>query len=204
MNFISTPTRHGAGSQSFHWLTVILVGASYIISSGGPENRVYSPERATELGVHETIGMLVIAVLVLRLLWRLIDHVPQEPAMPAWMLFAARLVHGLLYLLLAAVPLTAIVGAWYEGHPITFLGIGEIEPLLAPAHDFGRSLTECHTLLGNAIIWLAGFHAAAALFHHFVLRDRVLLSMLPFGQIQSTHLTVAAPPARGERKAGRF
>jgi cytochrome b561 len=123
--------------------------------------------------------------------------------MPAWMLFAARLVHWLLYALLAAVPLTAIVGAWYEGHPVTFLGFGELDPLLAPAHDFGRSLTEFHTLLGNAIIWLAGFHAAAALFHHFILRDRVLLSMLPFGRIQSTHLTVAAPPAKGERKAVR-
>jgi cytochrome b561 len=200
MKFISTPTRYGAAAQIFHWLTVALVGAAYLISSGGPEVRVYSPERATQLGLHETIGMCVIAVLVLRLLWRLIDHVPQEPEMPAWMLFSTRLVHWLLYALLAAIPLTAIAGAWYEGHPVTFLGVGEIAPLLAPAHAFGQSLMELHTTLGNVIIWVAGLHAAAALFHHFVLRDRVLLSMLPFGRIRSTHLTVAAPPARGERK----
>jgi cytochrome b561 len=203
LTLLSTPTRYGAVAQSFHWLTVALVGAAYIISSGGPERRVYSPERATELSVHETLGTLVIAVLLLRLLWRLIDHVPQEPPMPGWMLFLARLVHGLLYALLAAVPLTAVIGAWYEGHPVTFLGYGEIAPLVAPAHDFGRSLTELHTTLGNVIIWIAGFHAAAALIHHFVLRDRVLLSMLPFGRIRSTHLTVAAPPAKGERKAVR-
>jgi cytochrome b561 len=203
MKIISTPTRYGAVAQLFHWVTVGLVGAGYLISSGGPESRVYSPERATQLGLHETIGMCVIAVLVLRLLWKLIDHVPQEPEMPAWMLFLARLVHWILYALLAAIPLTAILGAWYEGHSVTFLGVAELTPLVAPAHAFGQSLTELHTLLGNVIIWVAGFHAAAALLHHFILRDRVLLSMLPFGRIRSTHLTVAAPPAKGERKAMR-
>lgn len=203
MTLLSTPTRYGALAQLFHWLTVLLVGAAFLIGEGGPESRVYSPERATQLQLHETLGMCVIAVLVLRFLWRLIDHVPQEPPMPTWMILLSRLVHWLLYALLAAVPLTAIIGAWYEGHPVTFLGVGEIGPLLAPAHDFGHSITEFHTLLGDIIIWVAGLHAAAALFHHFVLRDRVLLSMLPFGQIRSTHLAVAPPPAKGERKAMR-
>jgi len=203
LTLLSTPTRYGAVAQTFHWLTVFLVGTSYLIGEGGPEVRVYSPERAGLLGWHETLGTLVIGVLVVRLVWRLIDHVPDEPPMPGWMLASAKLVHWALYALLVAVPLTAILGAWYEGHSVIFLGYGEIAPLVAPAHSFGQSLTELHTTLGNVIIWLAGLHAAAALFHHFVLRDRVLLSMLPFGRIRSTHLTVAAPPGKGERKAAR-
>jgi cytochrome b561 len=181
MPIFGTPTRYGSVAQAFHWLTVILVGAAYLFSVGGQESRVYATDRASSLGLHETLGLLVVAVLVLRLLWRMIDRAPEEPPMPAWMVFASRAVQWLLYGLLIAVPATAILGAWYEGHPVTFLSLGEIGPYVAVSHDFGRSLTDLHRTLGDAIIWLAGFHAAAALYHHFIARDRVLKMMLPSG-----------------------
>ena len=146
---------------------------------GWAKFRVYAAERASSLTLHETFGVLVLLVLVLRVAWRMFDHVPEEPPMAAWMALASKLVHWVLYALLAAVPLTAIVGAWYEGHPVTVIGLGAIGPFVATSHDFGRAITELHPLLGDAIIWVAGLHAAAALFHHFILRDRVLLSMLP-------------------------
>ena len=181
---MSTSTRYGAVAQTFHWLTAVLVGAAYLLGEGGPESRVYSAERASTLTWHETLGMLVIAVVVLRLAWRFIDRQPDEQPMPAWMQLGSRLVHWLLYALLAAVPLTAIFGAWLAGHPVFFLGIGEIGPFSELAHDLGRSLAEVHTTLGNVIIWVAGLHAAAAIYHHFILRDRVLKTMLPIGPTQ--------------------
>ncbi len=179
-NETAAPARYSAVAQTFHWLTVILVGAAYLLGEGGPESRVYAAERASQMNLHETLGILVIVVMVLRLAWRLFDRAPAEPPMPTWMHLASRLVHWALYALLAAVPLTAIIGAWYEGHSVTFFG-SEIASLLPLSHDFGRTITELHTTLGNVIIWVAGLHAAAALYHHFVMRDSVLLSMLPFG-----------------------
>ena len=95
---------------------------------------------------------------------------------------SAKAVQWALYALLLAIPLTAIAGAWLEAHPLTILGIGNIGPMLAPAHDLGASLAYIHTILGNVIMWLAGLHAAAALFHHYVLRDATLRSMLPNGR----------------------
>jgi cytochrome b561 len=182
MTLLNSPTRYGALGQTLHWLTVLFVGAAYLLGEGGPESRIYAPERASTLTLHETCGMIVLGLLVLRLVWRLLDRAPEEPPMPAWMLFSARLVHWVLYALLAALPLTAISGAWLEGHAVTFLGIGPIGPFLAPAHDLGHSISEIHETLGNVIVWIAGLHAAAALYHHFVLRDRVLLAMLPVGR----------------------
>lgn len=178
----ATRTRYSPVTQAFHWLTVVLVGAAYLLGEGGPESRVYSAERASLLGWHETIGILVFVVVAARLLWRLFDRAPKEPPMPAWMHLASRLTHWVLYALLAAVPLTAIFGAWYEGHAVTVFGLGEIGPLLPLSHDFGHTITELHTTLGNLIIWVAGLHAAAAIYHHIVMRDRVLVSMLPFGR----------------------
>jgi cytochrome b561 len=92
---------------------------------------------------------------------------------------SAKLVHVALYVLLIATPLCAIVGAWLEGHPLTLWGLGNIGPMLPSLHDIGLSVAALHTTLGDIILWVAGLHAVAALFHHFFLRDSVLLSMLP-------------------------
>ena len=184
MTLALTPTRYSAVAQILHWLTVIFVGAAYLLGEGGPESRIYSDERATQLNLHETFGMAVLAVFVLRLLWRFFERPPEVPMAP-WMRLLSRLVHVALYALLAALPLTAVFGAWLEGHPVTLLGLGEIGPFFTLNHDLGHQLSEIHETLGDVIIWLAGFHAAAALYHHFFLRDRVLVTMLPFGDARS-------------------
>ena len=92
---------------------------------------------------------------------------------------AAKAMQGALYLLLFALPFTAITGAWFEGHPLTLLAGVEIPSLFGISHDTGTTIARIHTWLGDTIIWLAGFHALAALFHHLVLKDGVLASMLP-------------------------
>ena len=79
MSVLSTSTRHGAVTQSLHWLTVVAVGAAYVFSVGGPEARVYSDAGAASLQLHETLGMLVFALVGVRLLWRLVDRAPKEP-----------------------------------------------------------------------------------------------------------------------------
>ena len=91
----------------------------------------------------------------------------------------AGVVRVALYVLLFGVPLTAITGAWLEGHPITMLAGIEIPPVLVLSHDTGATIASIHTWLGDAILWVAGLHALAGLYHHFVLRDDVLKSMLP-------------------------
>ena len=100
--------------------------------------------------------------------------------MPRWMGIASKSVQGALYALLFLLPATAIAGAWLEGHPLTFLAGVQVAPLLPKWHDTGAAIARLHTWLGDTIMWLAGAHALAALYHHFVLKDGVLGSMLPF------------------------
>jgi cytochrome b561 len=175
----SSPLRYGAVTQLFHWLTVVLVGTAYIVSPGGREERIYSTAFDFARQTHETIGILVFGLVLLRILWRLLEPTPVSPPMAPWMKYSASAAHLGLYALLLAIPLTAIAGAWLEAHPLTLFGIGDVGPMLPQAHDLGASIAYVHTILGNVIIWLAGLHAAAALFHHFMLRDNILTSMLP-------------------------
>jgi cytochrome b561 len=179
MQLLSTRLRYGAVAQIFHWLTAILVVAAYFMGPGGSEQRVYSAAMDFTRQTHETLGVTVFALVLVRFLWRLMDTAPEDPPMTPWMRYSAKLVHVVLYGLLIATPVSAIAGAWLEGHPLTPWGLGNIGPMLSPAHDVGLSLASLHTTLGDAILWVAGLHAGAALFHHFFLRDSVLLSMLP-------------------------
>ena len=179
MHWLSTRFRYGAVAQAFHWLTAVLVIAAYFMGPGGSEQRVYSAAVDFTRQTHETLGISVFALVFARLLWRSMDSVPEDPPMKPWMKYSAKLVHIVLYGLLIATPVSAIVGAWLEGHPLTLWGFGNIGPMLSPAHDLGLSLADLHATLGNIILWVAGLHAVAALFHHFFLRDSVLVSMVP-------------------------
>jgi cytochrome b561 len=179
MAAFSTRLRFGAVAQFFHWATAILVVAAFVYGPGGSEQRVYSLAKEFDRQIHETLGMGVLAIVLIRLAWRAFDGAPDDPPMPPWMSLGSKVVHAMIYILLLAIPLTAISGAWLEGHPITLLGNVRIGPLLTEAHDVGSAIASIHTWLGDAILWVAGAHAAAALYHHFVLRDGVLRSMLP-------------------------
>jgi cytochrome b561 len=170
--------RYGGVAQAFHWITAILVLVAFLYGPGGSEQRVYSAARDFDRQLHETLGLSVLILSALRLAWRAFDRHPDPEPVPLWMGFAAKAVQVLLYILLFVVPLTAISGAWLEGHPLTWLG-GEIGPWLPTSHDLGKTIAEVHGWLGDVILWVAGLHAVAALYHHFVLKDGVLRSMLP-------------------------
>ena len=182
MNHDNTPSGgYGTGAMAFHWLTAVLVLAAFIMGPGGSEQRVYSATRDFDRQVHEVLGLTVFTLTLLRTGWRAFVTAPPPEAMPAWMVRTSKIIQGLLYLLLLATPISAVTGAWLEGHPLTLGVLGDIPPMLAESHALGTTVSEIHTYLGDAVMWLAGLHATAALFHHFVLRDGVLMSMLPKG-----------------------
>jgi cytochrome b561 len=175
----STPTR------VLHWLTAILVLIAFTYGPGGSEGRVYSAATDFDRQLHETLGLSVLILAVLRVLWRAFDKHPAPPPMARWMSVMASTVQVALYVLLLAVPLTAISGAWLEGHSLTLLGGLSIPPAVVESHELGARIAKIHTWFGDAILWVAGAHALAALFHHFILKDRVLRSMLTSRRVKT-------------------
>jgi cytochrome b561 len=171
--------RYSATAQVLHWLTALLVVVAYIVSVGGSETRVYLSVSDFSRGLHELFGMSAFALTLVRVCWRAIFPPPKSPDMPAWMELGARLGRWTIYALLVLVPLTAILGAWLEGHPLTVLVLGNVQPWLPQSRQLGLVLANIHGWLGDVLIWLAGLHAAAALYYHFWRRDAVFLSLLP-------------------------
>jgi len=175
--------RYDLASRVFHWITALAVLVAFILGPGGFGRLMrqgVDPATRMDIVWHESLGVLVFVLTLLRLLWVAARPAPPAFAMPGWMRLAAKAGHGLLWTLLLALPPTAMLALASESHPLTLLGGVRVEqmPVIASlpiAHlaDWG----DVHEFLGDAIIWLAGLHAAAALFHHAVLKDGVLRSM---------------------------
>jgi cytochrome b561 len=174
-----TPRRYGRVAQLLHWATAVLVLAAFLYGPGGSEARVYAASGDFDRHLHETLGTSVFVLAVVRVIWRLFDRRPEPAPVSRWMGLAAIAVQLALYLLLFAVPLSAILGAWLEGHPLAYLGGLSIAAPVPASHELGATIATIHTWLGDVILWVAGLHALAALHHQFILKDGVLASMLP-------------------------
>lgn len=131
---------------------------------------------------HESLGLLVFALTVVRLLWIAFRTAAPLFVMAKWMQVLAKLMHVALWALMLALPMTAILALGSEAHPLTLLGGLRIDKMpiiaesaIADLADWG----DVHQFLGDTIMWLAGLHAVATIYHHLLLKDGVLSSMLP-------------------------
>jgi cytochrome b561 len=140
------------------------------------------PATRNDIVWHETLGILVFVLTLLRLLWVAArPAAPQIPMAPS-MQMMAKLMHLALWILMLAVPVTALLALGSEAHPLTLLGGVRIDQMPLIANSAMAKLADwgdVHGFLGDAILWLAGLHAVAAIYHHVFLKDGVLLTMLP-------------------------
>jgi putative spermidine/putrescine transport system permease protein len=128
---------------------------------------------------HMSFGVLLTIVVVARLVWRWIPGHQRSPLELGWMRIASKATHYLLYALLVAEAGLGFAFRWGAGRPMEFFGLG-IPPLTgARGKPLRHDLREIHNWIGWAILIVAALHALAALYHHYVLKDRVLKRMLP-------------------------
>ena len=126
----------------------------------------------TLINLHLSFGVLILAVAVVRLGWRM-PHTepPPEDGLPPWQMQSAHVVHF---------QVLGRINASWRGLPITLFGLLEMPKLVATRMPGFGWTGDVHNALANyAMLALIGLHVAAALYHHFVRRDRVLQRMLP-------------------------
>jgi cytochrome b561 len=180
MRFQNSPESYGAIAKLLHWLTVALVILAWLLGTFGDE-LPRGGARSTGLFIHIFAGLGVLFLLVLRLVWRLIDRAPPPEITPfgSWLGFLGKITHVALYVLLAATPILGILLQFARGDALPVFGLAEIASPWARDRSFAGSLKEVHETLSNILVILAGFHAVAAMVHHWVWRDRTLERMLP-------------------------
>ncbi len=168
--------RYDSATVALHWVTAILVAVLWVSAHAIGWAGHGAPATLIRSG-HITLGLLLIVVLLARLAWRLGPGRRLPAADRGAMHLAAKATHYGLYALLVGTALLGIAN-WLT-HGGTLWGAVAIPKLDFSALATARTIRGWHGLAANAILILAGVHAAAALFHHYVWRDGVLGRMLP-------------------------
>jgi cytochrome b561 len=170
--------RYTRTAVALHWLVALLVLAQ--IAWGFWMQQIPKQPlgvRADAFNLHKSGGMLIFALMVVRLGWRLGHPPPALPSLPAWQRVGARVSHTLLYVLLIAQPLVGYLGSVWSGYPVRFFG------LLVPAWGSKDTalkdlMSQCHYVIACALIAVITVHIAAAL-RHAAARDGIVQRMTP-------------------------
>jgi cytochrome b561 len=170
--------RYSIPAQALHWVMALLILGAWIIPSLVED--LPKPERAQWIGLHKSIGITVLALLVLRAVWRLVSPPPDLPAGTApWIRHGAVAGHAVLYALMLGLPLVGVLMSGAAGRPVMFFGLFTLPALIGPDPALAKTLKGVHEILANGILALVGLHVAAALFHQYVLKDGTLARMTP-------------------------
>lgn len=173
-------TRYSLPAIALHWLmAVLLIG---LFSLGlYMHDLPLSPDRLKLYSWHKWAGVTAFVLALLRLAWRLGNRPPPLPAaMPHWQKAASHGMHHLFYVLMVAIPLSGWLMSSAKGFQTVYFGVLPLPDLLARDKEVGEMLQTVHEYLNLTLAALVVAHVGAALKHHLVDRDDVLLRMLPF------------------------
>ncbi len=180
MSWRNTASRYGLLSIGIHWLVLLLFIAVYAAIELHEAYPKGSEVREALKAWHNTLGMLVLVLVLPRLAVLFSGPSPAiQPPPPPWQQVSAKALHVTLYALMIVMPLTGWLVLSASGKPVVFFGI-TLPALVGENRELADAMEEIHEAIGTAGYYLIGLHVAAALYHHYILRDNTLSRMLPW------------------------
>ena len=174
-----TSTRYTPTAVALHWLLAALIIANLVFGLY-TVNLPLSPQKLKLFSYHKWVGVTIFLLAAVRLLWRATHPVPPMPeTMKPWEKQAAHAAHVALYVLFFAAPLTGWLFSSAAGFQTVYLGVLPIPDLLSKNKELAEVLKVMHHWINYTMAAVIVLHIAAALKHHFVDRDDVLIRMLP-------------------------
>ena len=169
----------GAPAKVFHWVMAALILAQIALGLMAANWRV-SPAKIELFFWHKSTGMLILALVALRLAWRLANPTPALPSgMAAWERAAARLSDVVLYVLMITLPVTGWIVNSASNVPFRIFWLIPLPAIVAPDKPTADLFERVHGGLFTLLALVLVAHIGAALRHHFVKRNTVLIRMLP-------------------------
>lgn len=177
----SDHTRWSTAAKTFHWLMALLIlgNGAFAFWMDGLKP---SLQKINMFALHKSVGLTVLALFLLRVLWRAIDRRPPDVPAPRWQHLAAKAVHGFLYLLIAAIPLSGWAFNSAHGFPLQYFKQFNLPALVEKNPELSDILGTVHVYLFWFLLLVLVAHVGGAFKHHFIDRDDTLRRMLPFGR----------------------
>ncbi len=167
--------RYNCGARTLHWIIALLVIAN--LSTGLFHE--YVDDSVRLIPTHKATGMTILVLSVARILWRLTWRKPAYPdTVERWEAFTARTVQGVFYALMIVTPVTGWVIASAGKYPLSWFGLFDLPKLAVTREGTAYAVGHpAHEYLGWLFAALVLLHVAAALRHHFILKDNILRRM---------------------------
>jgi cytochrome b561 len=174
---MSAAMRYSTPAVVLHWLMALLIFVGFPLGLTMVDLPL-SPDKLKLYSYHKWIGVTVFLLVAVRLGWRLTHTPPPLPeGMSVWERRASAIVHGLLYLLMIAIPLSGWLMSSAKGFQTVWFGVLPLPDLIGKDKALGELLTEVHKALNFTLLALVILHVAAALKHHFIERQPFLQRM---------------------------
>jgi cytochrome b561 len=168
MRLLNTSSQYGLVSRGLHWIIVGAIVAQWLLAEAGEDSGANNGADFDALGLHQSIGLTVLMVALVRFAWRFFNPKPAWPAdMKSYEIRLARAVHAGFYLLLFAIPLTGWALSSAEPEPLRFFN-GFNVPRIASSGK--ETFEEAHEILFNILVALAVLHVVGAAKHRLVNR----------------------------------
>jgi cytochrome b561 len=179
MTLRNTDRAWGTLSKSLHWLIVLLIIAQPLIANYA--DSLSGLAKIGPLSLHKSLGITILALAVVRLVWRLANPVPSLTQLKTWERVLAGFSHVALYGLLFAIPLSGWMMSSARNFPVSWFNLVQLPDLVRPARETYDLMHDLHGSLFAALFVVALLHVAGALKHHFFDKTDILKRMLPFG-----------------------
>ena len=199
--------RYSTTAQLLHWAVAGMIVTQFILAKLA-ERADEAQQLVRQLGLlanHKSVGITILALAVIRLLWRLFNKPPAlPPMMPRWQVAASHVSHWTLYLLLFAMPVTGWLMSSASAYSVSWFNLYQLPDLVAPDPALKETFETVHELLAKVLLVVAGLHILAALKHAVVDRDGVLSRMtsipalLIFAAVIAAGATWLASPGKAK------
>jgi cytochrome b561 len=178
MRATNTDEGYGLVHWLIHWATAVLIAWLFYLGFTMVDLPL-SPQKFEDYALHKSLGLTVLALLVLRLIWRSLTPPPPLPdEMKRRDAILAKAVHHGIYVLLVIIPLTGWLYSSATASPPNYFGFFTVPDLIGTSETAGKILRAVHDISGKLLLVLLILHVVGALKHHFVDRDDVLRRML--------------------------
>ena len=173
--------RYTKTAMLLHWLIALMIIAAFFLGLTMVAIPGFSPTKLKYFSWHKWLGVTVLALVAIRLLWRLSHKPPAALAsIPPLQHKLAEGMHYLLYFLMFAAPISGYLYGSAAGVPVVYLKLVQLPMIIAPDPELKALLKTVHYVLVMTMAGAVIAHALAALKHHFFDRDTTLKRMLPF------------------------
>lgn len=180
MTLRNTADHWGFVSKTLHWIIAVLI-LGLAVMGFLLDEVPKSPKYFWVFDLHKSTGLTVLALMVIRLAWRLYAGAPTPvPGTPTWQHAVATVTHWAIYAMALLMPISGWLYDSASGlRALTWYGLFTVPKLAAPDRELRGTAHDMHEIGIWILLALLAAHVGAALWHHVIVRDRTLVRMLP-------------------------